>query len=34
MNGFLVLGESESMASYPIGFQFFDKPNKIFKKII
>jgi chemotaxis protein methyltransferase CheR len=34
MNGFLVLGESESIASYPIGFQIFDKPNKIFKKII
>ncbi len=34
MNGFLVLGESESIASYPIGFQVFDKPNKIFKKII
>jgi chemotaxis protein methyltransferase CheR len=34
MNGFLVLGESESIASYPIGFQTFDKPNKIFKKII
>ncbi len=34
MNGFLVLGESESIASYPIGFQVFDKQNKIFKKII
>ncbi|MCX6268943.1 MAG: hypothetical protein NTW16_16580 [Bacteroidetes bacterium] len=34
MNGFLVLGESESIASYPIGFQIFDKSNKIFKKII
>ena len=34
MNGFLVLGESESIANYPIGFQIFDKPNKIFKKII
>jgi chemotaxis protein methyltransferase CheR len=34
MNGFLVLGESESIASYPIGFQIFDKTNKIFKKII
>lgn len=34
MNGFLVLGESESIASYPIGFQISDKPNKIFKKII
>ena len=34
MNGFLVLGESESITSYPIGFQIFDKANKIFKKII
>ncbi len=34
MNGFLVLGESESIGSYPIGFQVFDKSNKIFKKII
>jgi chemotaxis protein methyltransferase CheR len=34
MNGFLVLGESESIAFYPIGFQVFDKQNKIFKKII
>jgi len=34
MNGFLVLGESESITSYPIGFQVFDKANKIFKKII
>ncbi|MEI7662852.1 MAG: CheR family methyltransferase [Bacteroidota bacterium] len=34
MNGFLVLGESESITSYPIGFQIFDKTNKIFKKII
>jgi len=34
MNGFLLLGESESVASYPIGFQLFDKQNKIFKKII
>ena len=33
-NGFLVLGESESIAKYPIGFQLFDKSNKIFKKII
>ncbi len=32
MNGFLVLGESENVASYPIGFQVFDKSNKIFKK--
>jgi chemotaxis protein methyltransferase CheR len=34
MNGFLVLGESESILSYPVGFQIFDKANKIFKKII
>ncbi len=34
MNGFLVLGESESITSYPIGFQVFDKANKFFKKII
>jgi chemotaxis protein methyltransferase CheR len=34
MNGFLVLGESESISSYPIGFQVFDKQNKVFKKII
>ncbi len=34
MNGFLVLGESESIVSYPIGFQAFDKQNKVFKKII
>jgi chemotaxis protein methyltransferase CheR len=34
MNGFLVLGESENISSYPIGFQVFDKQNKIFKKII
>jgi chemotaxis protein methyltransferase CheR len=34
MNGFLVLGESESIGPYPIGFQIFNKPNKIFKKII
>ncbi len=34
MNGFLVLGESENTSSYPIGFQVFDKQNKIFKKII
>ena len=34
MNGFLVLGESESISFYPIGFQVFDKQNKIFKKII
>ncbi len=33
-NGFLVLGESESIATYPVGFQIFDKSNKIFKKII
>ena len=33
-SGFLVLGESESIASYPIGFQVFDKQNKIYKKII
>ncbi|MEI6889473.1 MAG: CheR family methyltransferase [Bacteroidales bacterium] len=34
MNGFLVLGESESVVSYPIGFEVSDKVNKIFKKII
>lgn len=34
MNGFLVLGESENISSYPIGFQIFNKQNKIFKKII
>ena len=34
MNGFLALGESESITSYPIGFQVFDKANKLFKKII
>jgi chemotaxis protein methyltransferase CheR len=34
MNGFLVLGESESIGPYPIGFQLFNKPSKIFKKII
>ncbi|MEI6434789.1 MAG: CheR family methyltransferase [Bacteroidota bacterium] len=33
-NGFLVLGESESIASYPIGLQVYDKTNKVFKKII
>lgn len=33
-NGFLVLGESENIASYPVGFQVFDKKNKVFKKII
>ena len=34
MNGFLVLGESESISNYPIGFQVFEKANKVFKKII
>ena len=34
MNGFLVLGESETITSYPVGFQVSDKANKIFKKII
>lgn len=33
-NGFLVLGESERISTYPIGFQVYDKENKIFKKII
>ena len=34
MNGFLILGESETITSYPVGFQVSDKASKIFKKII
>jgi chemotaxis protein methyltransferase CheR len=33
-NGFLVLGESENMTSYPVGFQVFEKRHKVYKKII
>jgi chemotaxis protein methyltransferase CheR len=33
-NGFLVLGESEHLTTYPVGFQVFDKKHKVYKKII